>query len=224
MDKNSEFRIRQILLALGLAVLVACAYGLISTFIAVRTTGILSVSASVSQALISISQPNHEAKIVGTGTAKVHLRPGLYQVRGYVGRDSAVETIKVTRNKVANVTLHLSETPRIRSVDDIDFNGLSSLTDNGLSDDQTAALKLAFFRFKTSTEVVTINGESFTPAPRNSATTIGFSATVNVSMDSTPYQAKITYSGLSNLNLSLYDPQTNSLVFNSDAGSPKEGD
>ncbi len=226
MDKTLALRMRQALFAVSALIIIACFYSFIRTVTDVRSTGLVHIDTSISQAVISISQDRHEAEVVGTGTASIRLKPGLYQVRGFVGRSSADELVRVPKNKTTRVSLKLSETQFVRSVDDVDFNGMSRLTDNGLSSDQTTALELDFFRFNTAAQVVIIDGDSFSPGARNSGTSIGFTATFNVSVDSIPYKATVSYSGLSTINLTLSSAKTNSLVFNSDAGagSAIEGD
>lgn len=224
MDNSLTLKIRQVLVALVVLVAAVCLFSLLKTIIIIKTTGLVRVDASIAQATISVSQDRHEAKVVGTGTAKIRLKPGLYQIRGYVGHDSATKTIKVNKGDTAKVSLELGQVPRVRSVDDVDFNGISRLTNSGLSEEQTTELQLAFFRFNTAAEVVAIDGDSYSPGARDSARSIGFTATFSVTMDSKPYKANISWTNSHAINLRLNDAQANTEVFNSDAGATAESD
>ncbi len=220
MDEYSlSPRLRQLLVIAGVLVALFCAYTLVMTLITYRTTAVLHIDSSDPQATISVSQVNHEAKSVGTGKGSVRLKPGTYQAMASNGRNRAVKTVSVSAHQSADVSLKLSSLPAIRSVDDVRFDGMNIFLESGRTEDQISTLELDFFRFNTSARVVSVDGDSLTPAPRNSKSD-PFSSTFTVTIDSKPYTGKITYSGSRDIDMTLYNPD-GSTAFDSTLSSSK---
>ncbi len=100
--------VRRFIILVVVAVIAFCVYQLSFTIYVLQTTGTLEVSSSNNSALISISQEDHEAKVIGTGAAKAHLKPGSYLVsasqNGY--QTSTVATI--TTKQTTNISLKLA--------------------------------------------------------------------------------------------------------------------
>lgn len=83
------------------------------------------------------------------------------------------------------------------------FSGLSSFVDSGLTNDQVNNLIKAFSKYAPSAKTVTVDTNSLVPDPHDPGSpvfTIRFKATV----DSTPYQGLVKYSGLEMARLILY--------------------
>jgi hypothetical protein len=216
MDETAlGVRLKQLLVVAGVLVVVACVYVLIATFITYKSTAVLHVNSSDSRALISVGQSNHETKVAGTGKAAARLKPGTYQVMASNGRNRAVKTVKISGNQGADIFLKLRAFSSIRSVDDVNFKGISGFTDSGFTDEQLNALKLDFFRFKTSARTVAIDIDSITPGPRNPKARDPFTATFAVTIDSVPYKGLVTYSGFEDISLMLYNSQDGSVAFDS---------
>lgn len=219
MDESLNPRVKQLVAIIGLVVVIGCVYVLVSTVITAKTTGIVHVQPSIAQASISVSQSGTQAKVVGTGETSVRLKPGVYQVAASAGTNSAIKTVRVSKTQTADVTLKLSEVSRVRSVDDVNFNGISGFINSGLSESQVDSLRLDFFRFKPSVKTIDIDTDSLQPAPRNRLVDTSFKTNFDVTVDSVPYKATIVYSGYEDISLFLYNTGDGSLAFSSDSGS-----
>lgn len=225
MYETLSLRLRWLLFITGALVIIACIYILVSTVITINSTGTLRVDASPSQAVISVSQPNRAAKIVGISKAGVRLKPGVYLVMASngIGNGVATTSVNISKGQMTTISLKPSKEPRIRSVDNVTFRGQSGFSDSGLSEEQLNALRLNFFRYKPSAHTVTIHSDSIEPGPHNPSDTF-FTTRFGVTIDSTIYNAVITYSGLEDINLSLHSPQDGSLLFDSAATSSEKSD
>lgn len=180
-----------------------------------RTAGLLRVSSTNKSAVITVSQVGHEAKIIGTGTAKVHLKPGYYQVAASFNGKQDFAVAQVATEQTSSVSLNPVSTPQLPSVATIMFDGEDTFIDQGLSTTQVNALKQDFFKFKPTAKTVAIDPASVRPGPHNPDTDIGFSTAFSVKVDSASYKGLVRYTDLTSVRLFLYDPQTNKLVFDS---------
>jgi hypothetical protein len=196
------------------------AYLLVTAVNIAQTTGTVLVTASDAKAVLSISQVDSGADIIGTGSTRIRLKPGSYTLFASTGSKQAATIIRVSQKQVTSVSLKLLDIPRLPSVDNIDFRGMSGLIDSGLTSDQITVLKQAFFTYKNSSRTVIIDTNSIAPGPRNSnSADPSFTINFRVSIDSKTYTATIRYADLSNVQLYLYDQATGSIVF--DSGPPR---
>lgn len=205
---------KQVVPAVSLLVLAICLYVVGSSFFTAQHTGLLEISSSDKKALLTISQDNHEAKVVGIGRSKILLNPGVYQVAATDGTKQQFTVVQVYKRKVTNTNLEPSSTARIPTPQTIVFSGTSALINSGLTVNQVSALKQAFFKYKSSAQSIVINQSSVEPGPHN-PNGIGFTINFTVAIDSKLSKAAVSYSGLNDIRLYLYDPQNNSLVFDS---------
>jgi hypothetical protein len=102
------------------------------------------------------------------------------------------------------------------SKSNIGFVGTDELLNYGVTLGQENSLEQAFFNFKPTSTAVIIDTNTIAPVARdpNSASpsdTINFSVTI----DSQPYNAKIIYSNITDLQLILVDPANAKQVFDS---------
>ncbi|MDB5164339.1 MAG: hypothetical protein JWS12_957 [Candidatus Saccharibacteria bacterium] len=61
-------------------VVLVCLYEIGLSLYTYQTTGVLSLSSSDKNAALSVSQADHNAKVIGAGSGKVRLKPGSYTV------------------------------------------------------------------------------------------------------------------------------------------------
>jgi hypothetical protein len=202
------------MLSLTVAVLVFCAYLIVSAIVTAETTGVLKVSAA-QKAHISVTSSNSQAENIGKpGNAQVRLKPGTYQVVATASNgEVAARTVLIEKKRSVAVSLSPAASPKLPSVNSVSFFGTSALTDLGISPSQIDMLKLDFFHFKTSPSAVNIDSQSVQTLPHKLGDP--FVITFDVTVDSKPYKAKITYSNLQNILLQLYNPQNGQLVYDS---------
>lgn len=189
-----------------------------------QTTGTLLVKTSKPNATVSISQNGMGAAIIGTGDTKVRLAPGTYLVIASAGgsRDSSI--IKISKKQTTKTTLNFKSPPLVKSPANINYENISTLIDNGgLTTLQVSQIEQYFFKYNSSAHTVSIDPDSVESGPRNPNTSTSFTLNFNVTIDSTPYKATVSYSNLSSVRLSLYNPQTNALVYDSGAPATVEG-
>ncbi|HSW79683.1 MAG TPA: hypothetical protein VLG47_02800 [Candidatus Saccharimonadales bacterium] len=215
--------LKSIIIILFALVVVFAAWQIIPAYNENKNTGILEINASPASAVISISQENHQALIVGTGSAKVRLEPGTYLVSASNDGTHASSVATVSAQQTSATSLKVTSTSKtsagskpVRSVDDINFSGEDALLNNGFSTVQTLDLEQAFFRFKPSAQTVTIDTNSIQAVwhDPNSASPI-FKLSFSVYVDGTSYDAVANYSNLTDLQLLLYDSVSGKLVYNS---------
>jgi hypothetical protein len=214
-DNNNLDQISRLLKLAVPIVFLVCVLVTVQAYRTSQDTGILDVTASDSNALISITQNGKGVETAGTGKAKVRLQPGTYLVGGFVGGKQGSEVVQITKRHTTQTSLKVNDLAKVPSADSIDFSNINRFLDAGLTSTQVTALKQAFFAFKQTSHTVAINADSVQPAPHNPQSDDPFILNFKVSVDSTPYSGQVIYSDLDNIRLVLTDPSTNTSVFDS---------
>lgn len=226
MEEGKTIIIKRLLVVLYCLVIVLAAWQIIPAFNTYKSTGVLEVNASTSSAQLSISQENHQAAIIGTGSAKVRLLPGTYQVAAIDSGSRASAVVTVYKGRTTHSSLNVSgnnsanstnnnNTPQVRTAEDINFEGTDALINDGLTTDQVNEMEQYFFQFKSSANTVTIDQNTVGPGPHNPNVVSPFTLNFNVAIDSTSYKATISYTDLNNVTLQLFNPQTGAVVYDS---------
>lgn len=207
MDNKSRrsLRLNQLLALIGIVFVIVCFYIVARAVLDVQTTGKLSVTANDPRATLSVSGSHTNAAIVGSGHTNIRLNPGNYQVLAKDGNRSGATTVSIKKGQVTNIEISLVAVPRLPSVNDVDFENMNALVDNGLTEDQIKTLKLDFFIYKTTAKSVLVDSGSVQPGPHNPNTTNPFTLNFNVLVDGKPVQATASYSGLEDIRLYLYN-------------------
>ncbi len=198
--------------ALVLAGLVA--FTTVSSLHIKHTTGTLTISTPVSTAAISISQNNKEAKMVGTGSTKLRLLPGSYEIASYSNGNSVTGRATVRLGKNTVLRLPKTQAPPVPSSDNITFTGMDTVVARGLTTDQAANIRELFFKYKKNAKYIAILPSTVTPGPHNPDSNDPFTLNFSGTIDSVPYKATLTYSDLENVQLTIFDPQTGATLFN----------
>ncbi len=198
------------LLLVGLLVL-----SILQALNARRTTGILDIKTSDSTSAITISATNTQAALLGTGSAKVRLKPGSYFVMAQAKGLQATQTVTISLHQTTKITLQLTNiTPALPSPASITFVNTAALLNNGLSSSQVTNLKQLFFTYAPSAKIISINVPSIQPGARDpNSATVWFSLTFTGSIDESPYNATVEYSGLDTTKLTLTNPTNGSVLF-----------
>jgi hypothetical protein len=213
--------IKRGLIVAGIAVVGLCIYVLATSIMYARTTGTLHVNSSNPKATLSISQTNHQAELIGVGSATIHLSPGAYQVSANYGTGQTNATVLVNKKHTTTVFLELKSKPPLPSVANINFSNIDTLIDSGLTTTQIGILKQDFFQYKQTAQKVSVVPSSVSPGPHDPNTSTSFTLNFGVLIDSAPYNASASYSDLSNIRLLLYNPSNKALVFDSYAVNAK---
>jgi len=182
-----------------------------------NTTGTLSVTTFADNATISITQDNKNAVVVGTGTAKLRLDPGTYQLAA--SSNGVHNTAQTTITLKGHNTVHIGKPiPVVSSSDDVTFTGIDILNDRGLTADQTDKLRILFFEYNSKAATVTVDPDSIVNGPHlhdDDPFTKNFTGKIGAQK----YRATITFSDLEDLELTLYDPQTGAKLFDANSSS-----
>ncbi len=180
-----------------------------------RTTGILEVKTSDNTSAITISANNTQAASLGTGSARVRLKPGNYYVMAQTNGLRAAQTVTISLHQTTKITLQLASiTPVLPSPASITFVNTAALLNNGLSSTQVTNLKQLFFTYAPSAKIISINIPSIEPGARDpSSATLWFSLTFTGSIDESPYNATVEYSGLDTTKLTLTNPASGAVLF-----------
>lgn len=207
-----------------LSVFIPILYALVVVFLIIsviqavnskNSTGILAVQTSDKTSAISISATNTQAALIGTGSAKVRLKPGSYFVMAQTKGLRATQTVVISLHKTTKISLKITNiTPVIASPASITFINAASLLNYGLSSSQVSSLKQLFFTYSPSAKTIAIDANTIQSGPRNpNSTTTWFSLTFNGNIDELNYTATVEYSGLDTTKLTLTNPATGAQLF-----------
>ncbi len=108
--KQIQF-IQRLLYASIIIALVVAAYQLIAAVSLSGITGTLNVVASNPAATLSITSADTEARIIGTGSVGVRLKPGSYLVAAYAAGYQASEVVIITKHHKSQITLQIASNP-----------------------------------------------------------------------------------------------------------------
>jgi hypothetical protein len=218
MEQTNNMPGRRLLYLVIFLVLVGSVYSCISAVRVAHNSGVIRIKSSSTNAALIITQPNHEAVIIGHGSASVRLQPGTYQLSAAASNKHDSTVVRVSRGSSASIKL---DPKPILSVYAVNFEGTDSLINSGLTTTQLGLLKQDFFSYKPSVQTVTINTASVTPGPHDPhGADPSFSINFKLTIDKKPYNAIAEYTNLSTIGLRLYDSKNNSLIY--DSGTTSE--
>lgn len=205
-------------LILGISIIMSI-YLVVSGLVAANTTGLLIVKTNSKSAVLSVSQADHKAAVIGVGSAKTHLEPGNYLLSAESEGNQTSEVIIISKKHTLTKNIKITGKPHIPSVLDIDFKNTSSLTDGGLNSTQLINFEQHVFNFMPSASKVIIDSSSVSPGAydRNDPNA-QFSLNFNASIDSKDYRFTLKLIGLDGLQTFAYDTNGN-LLFDSSANS-----
>jgi hypothetical protein len=201
-------------------------YQILYVVVVAQKTGVLDVRSSEPKSQISISRVDKGVQLIGTGSARIRLAPGTYQLYAiYAGRHT-ISFVTVQKKHTANSYLNLSSSPTLPTVDSIMFVSINSLLDYGVSAPQLSNLKQAIFQFSNSIKKVIVDPNTVSTAPHDpNSDSILNAISFAVVIDGKSYNATMNYYSLGdNIRLYLYSPQTNAVVYDSGATSAQAGD
>jgi hypothetical protein len=165
-------------------------------------TGVLDIVASKDAALISVSSTGSQASVLGTGSASVRLKPGTYRVVATTTDREAIKIVKVCKQQRSSLRLLLEPSARVPSVDNIEFEGLNSLVDAGLSVSQVNYVHDGLGAFAPSAKKISIISSSVQPGPHDpNSSDPNFSLNFTVVVDGKNYRASAYYTDLENIHL-----------------------
>ncbi len=139
-----------------------------------KRTGLVDISTKSDTAIITVSGAKTGAAIVGTGPSKVRLIPGDYLITGTDGGKKASVAVHVDLQKTTQAVVDFNQPSVVPIPDDVKFSGLDALTGNGLSVQQTEAVRLVLFDYRKHAKEITINTSTITVPPRNPDVDTGF--------------------------------------------------
>lgn len=178
------------------------------------TTGQLNVNSNKSGSILTISQPNHQAQVIGLGSANIRLKPGKYLVAAYYQGKLNMHITTILKQRLVSITVNPDNGVVLPTVNNILFSGTSTLIAHGLTTSQVNQLKDLFFIFNKNAKSVFVVTNSFQSGPINFLSPL-FTASFNVIVDNTNYTADITYGAFRNIQLTLINQQTNKIVYSS---------
>lgn len=139
-----------------------------------RRTGLVDISIKSDTAIITVSGAKTGAAIVGTGPSKVRLIPGDYLVTGTDAGKKASVAVHVDLQKTTKAVIDFNQPSVVPVPDEVKFSGLDALTANGLSAQQTEAVRLVLFDYRRHANEISINTSTINFPPRNPDVDTGF--------------------------------------------------
>ena len=147
----------------------------------------------------------------------MRLTPGTYQLIAATNGERGYTLIHITKGKMSKITITQDTTPLLPSADDITFQNISSLRDNGLTNQQVNYVRLLFFAFNHNVQTVSIDTSTIRSIPYDpNSNNVTLGLNFNVVINNTPYTATVSYNDLTNIQLTLLDAQ-GSQVFSKDS-------
>lgn len=226
MNPSSDvFMARRQAALTGVIVLLAV-LSVFTTFRALRlkqTTGVLVVYGQAANAAIGVTADGKSAAYVGTGSVKLRLPAGEYEVAGSSAGTSVRDFAKVQIGQTTTLRLNKTAPPSFPSAGSITFTGTEGLVAQGISTQQITGLKNMFFSYQKTAKTITIDTGSIHNGPHdprndNQPFTLNFTGTI----DGKAYRATVTYSDTENLLLTINDPVTGATLFNGTSLPPAQ--
>ena len=212
-ERNRALALQLALVAIiGLAVIFV--YLLLTSLPVSKTTGLVTIDTFATDSVITISQNERTAAVVGTGSAKLRLLPGVYLVSAKSNGQTG--NARVTVHKQVASIVNITQGTVVDSVptpDTINFLGTDAFIARGLTVDQVSNLKTLFFKYKKSASKITIDKNSLERGERNPGSGDPFVMNFTGKIDGTAYKATITYTDTENLELTLFNSQTGDQIF-----------
>ncbi len=207
MQPQTRLRRLTITLLIACVALIAwLTFIILSALHTVHSTGVLSVTASEPSAVITISQLNHNAVAIGTGSAKVRLKPGDYLLGANGAGLSATKTVHVDLQKTVTSSLNLAKGGnKLPSVESVGFINMDVLVNSGITNSQASDIKTQFFTYKPSSKLINIDADSVEPGAHNPDSYDPFTLNFTGTIDSTPFSATAAYTGYDDAQLTIYD-------------------
>ncbi len=189
-------------------------YYLLNTIQLKNNTTLISVKSLGVNDSLMVGVKQGQFMSIGRGEANIRLSPGNYVVESYSGRLVDIKTLSVGK-KTQTIQLSPSLVYRLPVLSNVIFDGLSALSNNGITVSQINMLKSLLFTFRPYGQNISIIDNSLTSSLPNPANSNPFSLQFNLKIDSTIFKANLSYgSDLNSITLNLYD-NNNKLVYSS---------
>ncbi|MEO8785261.1 MAG: hypothetical protein ABI221_03065 [Candidatus Saccharimonadales bacterium] len=189
-----------------MVVVLFCGYSIFNDVRIRAATGVLKVSSTNKQAVISISRGGYQANYLGRGSAAAHLQPGQYLVMVSASGQSVTRLVQVVKQQTKQLTLNPGDSVPFPTASGINFSGISGLVSRGISATQATKVELAIFKFSPRVQEVNFDTSTSQTLIKNDGAGNGnnqFVISFVVSLDSKAYNATITYSGINDVQLLL---------------------
>ena len=208
---------------LTLVIVIAAVAAVINIVLTVRlqnSTSKVTIVAASKDAAISISQNNKNAEVIGKGSVTVRLHAGRYALAA--SSNGTIDRTYTTVQAKHPLTVRIPKTtkPPLPSAQNIEFSNMEELVKRGLTTAQNRALQSLFFDYNPQAKKVSVLSSSVTTLPRNPSSNDPFGQNFQVAIDGTTYRATISYTGLEDMQLKIYDSKTGAELFskNNSAG------
>lgn len=178
-----------------------------------QATGTVTITAFSKTATISVSQLNKNAKVVGTGTANVRLKPGAYLVAASANGHISTGEVTITAKKHIAFTVPYGQTVPIPSSDNITFSNLNELTIHGINSTQLSNIRELFFKYKKTAKTVSIDEGSVQRQYRDPDSDAPYVLSFTGLADNQTFKATITYTNIQDVELALSDLTTGNQLF-----------
>lgn len=213
-------QLKLVVLLVTVAVVGFCLYRIIDAVYAYQTTGLLALSVNDDNAVITVSGPDTTATIIGTGNTKARLKPGSYLVFAADKGKQTSQVVQVSLKQTSKTSLDINDTHLLPSIYNVNFTGMDSLLDKGITIEQVTNLKQGLYSFNNKAKTIAVNDDTIMSGPRDPNSLQGFSMTFTVTMGGSTYNAVMKYGLGDDIYISLTDPQTNTQVYNRHVATP----
>lgn len=199
---------------ISVAIIFVCVWIVVSAVNVSHNTGFLYMKSSDPNASLVVRQPGRQAYLAGVGSADVRLDPGTYDILVSDGIKQSAGTATVYKRQTTYFSLDPTHIVRLPSLESIDFEGMDSLKNVGITESQVSNLEQELFQYKPRSQKISIDSHSVQQEHYNPAYDTGFTVGFDLLIDSAFYSATISYSDLNYVHLLLYD-HNHKLVFDS---------
>lgn len=204
--------VKRAILAYFIIVAAVSVYLIIYGVVYSNGTGVLEVKTNTAEAALSVSQADHQASIIGTGSTKVRLKPGVYQLVAVSSGNQVTQTVLIVKHEKTSKTLSLTGRTETPSVLSIDFKNTNALKDSGLSSPQLTSFEQDVFDYKSSAKEVVVDDSSISPGPRDpNDPNAPFTLNFDITIDSSRHKVTLTYKDNINVTTQFYDSDSNLL-------------
>jgi hypothetical protein len=206
-----------------IAVIVFAGYQIHSALTIKSTTGMIVVKASKTSAELSITQENHQASIIGTGTARIRIAPGTYLLGAVNSGQQTGSVASVSLKQTTNASLNLNKSIVLRYAGDINFQNTSALTNSGISSSQLEDFEQYIFEFDHAAQTVNIDANSVEPGPHNPNLVQPFTLNFHLTIDNVNYIATLSYTDVNSTSITLFN-EAGTMVYSNSPSASISGD
>jgi hypothetical protein len=189
-------------------------YIVISSVIVSKNTILLTVKTTSPSSAISISALNQSATLLGVGTTSNRIKPGKYLITANLSGKSVSKVVDAVIGNNQIISLDPKKPNILPSIYNISYIDSNYILKQGFTNGQLGLIEKSLYSFAPNSKNIEFINNSASYAPYDPNTSTSFTMYFKINIDGASYSTSINYSGLTSLDLVLYN-SSSTKVFDS---------